>query len=647
MWQRRYAGDPGVVGRTIVVDGHPHTVIGVMPREFNFPFGGVRGWVPLDARVGGAAREVRPHLLFGVLADGWTRERAETELDAIHASLAAEYPDAEGESAGIALVGMREALNFGWYILRPVSLAMGAAVALLLLIACANIAGLGLARAEVRRHEIAVRGALGASSFRVIRQVIVEMLVLATLGGILGLVLARGGLQGLNAVMPEDLFRVGEFGVDSGALLFVTAVVLVAAIAAGIAPALLAARSNAGAVLRADQRTAGSVRAGRLRRVLVMTQVAVALVLVVCAGLTARSLQGARDVSLGFEPDGVLTVELTLPETTYADAAAVRDLYQRYLAALRELPVVRAAGTQTAIPLNHENPSIEIGIEGVAMARDERPRAWFFRISPGYVEAIGTRLLEGRAFTELDGPDGERVALVNRTFAQRLLDGDAIGRVIVPGQGTPHRVVGVIDDVLHTDIGAPAGPQVYLPASQGSPRRQFVVVRTAGEPAAAVPAVRSVLAAIDADLPAAFMPMSDVVGIAVMPWSMMAAASVVFGVFALLLGAIGLYGVIAFSVERRRRELGVRLALGADRGTLLRLVVGEGLRLAGIGIAIGLAGAFGAGRLLASLLFGVRPEDPVTLAGATLVLLVVAVLATLVPARRALRADPLEVLRSG
>lgn len=647
LWQRRYAGDADIVGRTIPVDGRVLTVVGVMPRDFAFPFNDARAWVPLEEQAGGDPREVWPHLIFGRLAEGWTRERATSELATIHAGLAQTYPDADGQADGIVIVELREALNFAWDILRIASIAMAGAVLVVLLIACANIAGLGLARAEGRRLELAVRGALGASSFRLVRQILVETLVVATLGGGLAFLVARLGLRTLGTVLPPELFHVGEFDLDAGAVLFLGAVVLVAAVLAGIGPALLAARSGAAATLREDGRTAGGLRAGRMRRGLVVAQVALGLVLAVGAGLMARSLGQARDVPLGFVPGPVLTAEIVLPDGSYRDPEAVSAFFDRYTEALRGLPGVRSVATHSALPLNHETSIARVAVEGVPMVEDERPLAQYFRSSQDYFETMGIPLLEGRDFGTGDTFEGDPVAIVNRSFARDVLGGDAVGRRILLGSGTTvRRVIGVVDDVRHEDVAATVGPQVYLAMTQAVSRRRFVVIRTAGDPAAFTATARSTLATVDADLPAVFQPMSAVVDVALLQWRALAAMLALFGILALGLAAVGLYGLIAYSVERRRREIGVRLALGARHGDVTRMIVNEGLRLAGIGIALGLVGSLAAGRVVAAALFGVQPHDPLTLGAAAFVFVAIAVLASLLPARRAVRLDPLEALRT-
>ncbi len=647
LWQRRYSGDPGVLGRTVTVDGRARTVIGVMPREFNFPFGGVKLWIPFPESMS-EPRADRFHLAFGKLAPGRTIEAAAAELRGIHASLAATYPDVDGRLDGMVVVPLREALNFAWEILRIATVALAGAVLFVLLIACTNVAGLSIARIEAKRREIAVRGALGASRWRLTRQVLVETLVLATVGGALGILMAFVGLDAFGSAIPEDLFRVGDFGIDRQAILFVLGSIVVVAVAAGVAPALLAASASPSSVLREGSRSeAGGRRAGRLRRTLIIAEVALGLVLVVGAGLMARSLERVRDLPLGFNPERVLTVEVTLPATSYPDADAVRTFYARLTTALAADPGFSAVATQSSLPLNHETFTAAIEVDGVPVAEAERPRAQYFRVSPGYFDVMEITRLDGRGVLDSDVATGEPIAVVSRSFARDILGGDAIGRRIRLRNDEPlHRVVGIVDDVRHDEITSAFSPQVYTPAASSPLRRQFVVARTRLDPAAAIPAARQALNSIDADLPAMFRPMRDVVDESLLQWSILATLLGTFSLFALGLGAIGLYGIIAFSVARRRKEIGVRIAIGASRRDVSRLVVGEGLRLAGIGVAIGVAGALAAGRGIAAALYGVSPFDPIALGSAVALFTLIAAAASFVPVWRALRADPLDALRA-
>ncbi len=650
LWQRRYAGDPSIVGRSIRVDGVPFTVIGVMPRDFNFPFGGVKAWTPMRGDPATESRARTQYLLFGRLAPDWTRARAQEDLRGVWSTLVAEHPEEDGRLPAVHTLDMRPALNFAWDILRIAFIALTGAVALVLLIACANITGLGLARALTRRQEVAVRTALGAPRRRLIRQFLVESGLLAVMGGAGGLLMAWGVMRVAGPVFPEELYAIGEFGLDGGVLLFTLLVTGAAALLIGTAPALTATAVAPGSALREGGRsgTAGR-RAGRARALLVMAEMALGLVLVVAAGLLARSLGELTDVPLGFEPDGILTIELTAPSGAYPDPAAYAAYYERVVTAARALPGVTGAGMVAHLPLNHETHGIGFLLPGQTTEPDRAPGAQLFRVSPGYFDAMRIRVAAGRGIEAIDVDGAEDVVVVNRALADRHLGGDAVGRTLLLTDGEPTRsarVVGVVDDVQHSSITEPPGPQIYLALGQSPARRRFLVVRTDASGGAAG-ALRTAVGGIDPDVPAnRLRPMTDLVTEHVGPFAAMSMVLAVFGGFALLLASIGLYGLIAYSVSQRRAEFGVRLALGAEPRDLLRGVVRDGVRLAGFGIGAGLLLALLAGNVFAALLFGVPARDPVTLGVAVLVFLLAALAATVVPATRISRADPVRALRA-
>lgn len=652
LWQRRFGGDGAVIGQTIRLDGEPHTVIGVMPAEFNFPFGGVKLWTPMRDDASTTPRDARPVLVFGRLAGGWTLESAREDLAGVWRDLSAEYPDIDGQRAGINVLGMRESLNFAYDILRIAFTALTGAVLFVLLVACANIVGLGLARAFVRRREVAVRSALGASRSRLLRQFLVESAILASIGGALGLLLAHVAMRMAGPVFPEDLFAIGEFGVDGTVILFTAAVTLMAALIIGVAPALSVTSTRPGDALREGGRSgAAGVRSSRLRSALVIGELALGLVLVVGAGLMTRSLSRATDVDLGFEPDGLLTVELMAPAAAYPDIASYAAYYRRVADAVTALPGVESASTGRILPLNHETPMAGYVVPGDPAVSDPLPMAESFPVGAGWIEALGIERLEGRDFQPADFGEGERVVMVNRTFADRHYGGSAVGQTVRLESGDSLmtlRIVGVVADVRHSSLTEPPPPQVYLPVDRTSSRRRFLVARVTGDPASLAASIRNAVAGIDPDIPAnRLRPMRDIVLESVGPFAAMSIVLAVFGGFSLLLAAIGLYGLIAYSVSQRQTEFGVRMALGAAPRELVRGVVSEGVKLAGAGIVVGLLFALVAGRVLGSLLFGVSATDPVTFGLAAAVFLGCAMLATAVPALRASRSDPVSALRQG
>ena len=647
-WLRRYNGDADIIGREIRLDGQPTTVIGVMPRDFNFPFGGVKLWAPMRGNAADEARTRTAHLIVGRLASGWTADRAANDLDRVHRELAAAFPEDDGAFDGITAVGMRMALSFAWDVLRVASVALLGAVAFVLLIVCANLAGLGLARASTRRREIAVRTALGASRARLVRLMFAETLVIAVIGAAIGLILARFVVNTIGPLFPEDLYRVGEFSIDLRVLGFTLLITMAAAAMSGLAPAFSITSGRVSEVLKEAGRTGAGRRTSRFRRGLVAAEVALGLLLTACAGLMVRSLAHVRDLPLGYEPENVLSVELILPEAEYA-AASVNDAYDRITEAVRALPGVVTAGTVGYLPLNHETQGIEFHA-GDAIPRELLPSAIYNRISPGYIESMRIDLIGGRAFDARDRPETERVALVNQHLADRFFPrGDAIGAVLrmeASSGPLPLRIVGVVEDVRHADVTAEIGPQIYVPLAQSSVRRRFLMVRGEAEAGTLAPLVRNAIGTVEPDLPTGgARTMQTVVMEATVAWSAMSVALGIFGVFALLIASIGLYGVIAFSVAQRRSEMGVRMALGAGARDVAKLILGEAARLSATGIALGLLGAIVAGRIIASLLYGVRPGDPTTLATVVAVFMVVTLAASAVPALRAARTEPVDVLK--
>ena len=651
LWQRRYAGDAGIVDRTIRVDGVPHRVIGVMPADFNFPFGGVKAWTPIRESASTEPRDRAQFLIFGRLAPGWTPERARDELRAVWQRLAAEHPAEDGRATGVRLLDMRPALNFAYDILRVAFVALTGAVSFVLLIACANITGLGLARAMTRRQEVAVRSALGAPRRRLIRQFFIESALLAACGGMIGLGLAWAVMRAAGPVFPEDLYAIGEFGVDGAVLAFTVGVTGIAALLIGIAPALTASGASPGDALREGGRSgAAGRRTSRVRAVLVVSEMALGLVLVVAAGLLARSLGRLADVPLGFEPEGVLTIELTAPASAYPDTAAYGAFYDRVVEAARVVPGITHAGLVAHLPLNHETWGVGFAAPGQSTEVDQLPGAELFRVSPGYFDAMRIRVTSGRGIEAGDLWGAADVAVVNRTLADRHLGGAAPGGVLLLADRDPLRpvrVVGVVDDVRHSSITETPGPQIYLALAQSPSRRQFLLARTPGNASTLSPALRAAVGGIDPDVPAnRLRPMTDFVTESVGPFAAMSIVLAVFGGFALLLATIGLYGLIAYSISQRQAEFGVRMALGAQPRDLLRSVVRDGIRLAGAGIAIGLLLSLLGGRALAALLFGVPARDPLTLGASALVFLVAALAASVIPAARVSRANPLRALRA-
>lgn len=652
LWRRRFGGDPGVLGRPITLDGVQRTVVGVMPAAFVFPFGSARLWLPIPEDP--VADRGRMNLqIVGRLSPGWTAERARTELAAVQAELAERYPDQDGRMSGVTVKPLREALNFVWDVLAISFPILMGAVAFVLLIACLNVASLTLARAGGRAREMAVRVALGAPRGRIVRQLLTESLVLALLGGVAGVLLASWATGLIDPVLPEDIYRVGRIQIDGVVLAFSLAVTLATPVAFGLWPALSATRAGIGRRMNEEARGSASVRTSRARRGLVVAQVGLAVVLTTGAALMVRSLASVQRIDLGFDAERIVTAELTLPAAEYPTAEQRSAWVDRAVEAVGRVQGVTSAAASAWLPLNHELYTWQVAppaMEGTPT--EEWPLAIENGVHPGYFATLGVQVLEGRGFTGADGPGDDPVVVVGRTLADRLWPGQsAIGRTLLASTGDGSierfRVVGVVGDVRHADLSMDdPGLEVYRPTGQAAGRRWFLLARTDRAPGAVVAAVREALLEAEPDLPANVRPMTDVVRENLLQWGIGSVFMGTFGAGALLLAALGIYGLIAYSVAQRRREIGVRLALGATRGEIRRVVVGDGMRLTAIGILVGLVAAIALARAAAAALYGVGPFDPVTLLAVSAVFVGVAALASLLPAERASRTDPIHVLRA-
>jgi predicted permease len=648
LWRRRYGADPAIVGRSIVLDGAPFTVVGVMPAEFNFPFGGVKMWIPLPPDAADEPRDRERHIPIGRLKDGVTREEVRGELEAIQRELGSVHPEVDGRFSGVSVKPLREALNFAYDVMEASFLVLLAAVAFVLLIACANVASLTLARTGARSREIAVRAALGARSARLVRELLTEGLLLAVAGGVLGVLLADWGARAIGPLIPEDLFRVGEVRVDGVVLLASSILTLATPLVFGLGPAIGASRSSLISALKEGGRT--GTASIRWRRALVVAEIALSIVLAGGTGLMLRSFLELQDVDMGFVPENVLTVEVTLPESAYPDHVRQESYFERGRAELASLGPVRSVGVTEPLPMNHELWSTQFALPGKAPARSEDwPAAREFRVSPGYFDAMGIPLRAGRAVEAMDGAEAPKVLLVSESLARLHFPGrDAIGEMLLLGdalKSEPWTIVGVAADVKHDGFQDASPLQVYRPLAQTGSRGRFFVIETETSPESLAAAAREVLARIDPNLPVTLRPMREIVQESALQWSLSSWLLGVFAGVALALASLGIYGIIAYSVSARRREIGLRMALGATRSQIRGLVVREGLMLGGLGLAIGLALAGVAAKLIASLLYGVGPFDPPTFAAVIALFLATAIAASFLPADRAARTDPVGVLR--
>jgi len=652
LWTRRFAADSTIVGRTIVLDGTPRTVIGILPKSFeDVHQSDAQLYTPLGYAVGQpwACRSCRHLTAVARLRDGVSRERANVELNQISAQIVAAYPK-EYSAAGMFVQQMQEQST---HAVRPALLAIAGAVALVLLIAVANVVNLQLARAVRRDTEFGVRLALGAGTGRLAQQLAAEGLVIATAGGALGVALGWATLPLLVARLPRSFPRIDAIHFDLAALAVVAAIVVPLAIVLGVVPARGARkRVLFSGALRGAGRVTGADH-HRTRSTLVVAEVALALLLLASAGLLARSLVRLLSVDPGFEPKGLITMQVESSGPGYAQMASALDFRQRTIDAARAVPGVIGAAQTTSIPLGGNIDQYGISAQDKPLDNPElAPYATGYRVVGDYLRVMRIRLLAGRDFTDQDARDtSSSVAIVSAALAKVIWgDENAVGkRIHVPNASHQwSTVIGVAADVRHQSLDADDRRAVYIPESSWgwASGNAILVVRARSTSAALVRQIRAAVGAVDPSQPVTDLRTMDVV--VASSAAQRSLALTLFGAFAtlaLLLSAAGIYGVLAGSVAERTREIGLRSALGATPGDLLRMVLGRGLGLAAVGVVLGLLGALATTRYLQSLLFGVGPTDPLMLGGAAAVLLTVAAVACLVPARRAIRVDPMEALR--
>jgi putative ABC transport system permease protein len=650
LWRRRFGGDSSVIGRTVPVAGGIATVIGVMPRSFRpMPWGTEEFWEPFRLDPNDRSRHGRYIMVLGRLRPGVTRAQAQAEMDGIAAGLEHEYPEFDtGWGANVVsltdqVVGAaRRAL---WIVL--------AAVGIVLLIASANVGNLMLVRADGRRREFAVRTALGASRWRLVRQWLVESVCVAALGGAGGLVLAQWGVGVLVASGPAGIPRLAEVTLDGRVALVVAVVTLVVGIAAGLPAALgVSGRGLAAGLHGESTRTTRDIAARRFRSGLVVGQLALALMLLAGAGLLVRSIQKLSAVNAGFDPQNLLTLSVDLPSATYADGARQTAFFSQLVNRVHALPGVTAAGATSFLPLSSAGAATRFWIVGRPAPEPGQWTSADIRVvDTGYFSAMRIPLVGGRSFTAADRADAPPVVLVNEAMARQFWPGGSpLGARLTISWVHPDaqpEIVGIAGDVHAEALDEAARPMIYYPESQEPSSSMMIVARSGGDAARLAGAVRATVHDLDPNLPVsdvATMSTRLVQSMADRRYPMLLLA--LFAALAVLLAAIGIYGVLSYTVNERRREFGVRLALGARRDDVLRLVLGGGMRLTLAGIAIGAVGAAIGARVLGRLLYEVPPVDPVTFALVGAGLAAVALVAMCVPALRATRVDPMAVLRS-
>ena len=657
LWQRRFGGERSAVGRDVILNGEPYHIVGVMPADFQFEYPNVDLWVPAAFTPEQLADHASHYLdVVGRLKPGVTVEQAEADLNVIARGISEAHPD-DAANLKAAVVPLRE--HLAGDARRPLLLLL-AAVALVLLIACANVAGVLLSRAAARRREIAVRAALGASRLRIVRQLMTESALLSAAGGVVGALLALWTFSFLGQLVPAGLGAVAEPRLDAAVLGFTLFVSLVASIAFGLAPALQASKTDLSDALKQTGGRSGAGAGRRLRGAFVVAEVALALVLLVGAGLVVRTLYNLHEQYAGLKPESVLTVRTQLADNRYREPARRAAFYDRVLERVKSLPGVVAAGYTTAVPLMRKGGANGLSIEGKDNGPNANWNANHRQVSPDYFRALGVALREGRGLEERDDEGSLPVAVINETMARSFWPGEtAVGKrfkVGLPDSPQPWlMVVGVVEDVRQMASDEPVKAEMYVPYRQAvvywkagnnwfAPRD--LVVRTSVEPKSLAPAVREAVKEVDPYQPVSgVLTLEEVLRLDTAQRRVGMILLAAFAGLALLLAALGIYGVLAFFVVQHTPEIGVRMALGASPGDMLRMVVGRGMRLALAGVGVGLAAAFALTRLIESQLFGVSASDPLTFAGLALLLAAVALLACLIPARRATKVDPMVALR--
>ncbi len=655
LWQRRFSGSEDVLGKSIYLDNVDYQIVGILPHDFQFEKP-VDLWIPLtttDPEVN--VRNAHFLSVIGRLRPGVSEKSVAADLTAVAKYESATFPDMFPPSTGFDFRARPYLEDIVGDIRLPLYVLL-AAVGFVLLIACTNVANLLLAKAAPRQREIALRTALGARRWHLIRQLLTESILLAIIAGGIGVLLATWGTSALVALSPDSLPRAREIGFDWRVLAFTGVIALTTGVVFGLLPAIWGPRVDLTDALKEGSRgsTAGG---GRLRKILVVAEVALSVMLLVGAGLMVRSFSRLRSVNPGFQTDHALTLRVALPvpnsQISAADEDRFMSFYDRALARLSELPGVTAAGASNMIPLDGNGTDRLIEIEGyVPRDQSDMPDAQNRQATPGFFAAMGIPLVRGRLIERSDDNKAARVLVVNDTFAKRFFpNGDAIGKRIRLGKLTSDfpwaTIVGVVGDVRGFALDEPPEPTMYWPVAQIRATPSLaIVVRTENDPAALAPSARDAIAEIDGAQPIYdVQPLDQLVAKSLGQRRFTLMLMVLFGVIALVLSAIGIYGVMAFAVTQRTQEIGIRMALGASALDVLKMVVGSGMFLAAIGVAAGLIGAFALTRLMASLLFGVSPTDLVTFGLVTAGLLMVALLACYIPARRATKVDPLVALR--
>ena len=657
LWQRRFNADPNVVGRAVGINGRSYTVAGVMPAGFAFPLGAepVELWINagVDGEGGAPLMKQRGnHYLevLGRLKPGVTLAQAQAEIGRIAANLGQQYPDTNSAFGGIAVPFYQRVTGDA----RLALLVLLGAVGCVLLIACANVANLLLARASARRREIAIRAALGAGRGRVVRQLLTESVLLSLCGGVAGMMLALWGTEVLLAMVPKGLPRAAEASLDGRVLGFTLLISLLTGMLFGLAPAWQSLRTDLNDTLREGGR-GGDGRGSRVRSALIVSEVAVAFLLLVCAGLLINSFWRLRQVNPGFDPKSVLSFRVSLPGTQYDKPEKVEAFYQQLSSRIQAMPGVVSVSGVNPLPLSGNNAGVGFAIEGQPTDPGRPfPYDTYLRvIRPDYFQTMKIQLVAGRDFNERDKLESTPAAIINESLAKRYFPNqNPLGRRINPSFGVDGRgvlwreIVGVVKDVHHASLSEDSDAEVYVAHTQAPWNTITVVARTSINPSSLIQSVRNEVRSLNPDLPVYdIRTLEDRISLTVAQPRFQMLLLTIFAGIALLLTAVGLYGVLAYNVAQRTQEIGIRMALGASAGKVRAMVVRQGMTLALAGIGLGLIASFAATRLLASLLFGVTATDPLTFALIGLAMLLIALAACWIPARRATKVDPMIALR--
>jgi putative ABC transport system permease protein len=648
LWQRKFHSDASAVGQTLTVNGVPRTIVGVVPHELG-EMVAADLWLPTAINPNHSERRSHNYGIVARLKGGVTVEQARAEMTMIARRLEQEYP-ATNTGWGVRLFPMAEMYSGR---IRPVLLVLLGAVGLLLLIACANLANLLLARAATRQKEIAIRGALGAGRLRIVRQLLTESLVLAFAGGTLGLILAAWSVRLLRGVVPDMFPTMKQMTMDAHVLAFTVGICILTGLLFGMVPAWKASRTDLNTTLKeAGGRSGSAGGSQRIRSTLLASEVALAVLLSVSAGLLMRSFAGVMKVNPGLRTDNILTMNLSLPEVKYKTPLDRLTFFKTLVERLEAVPGVRSAGAVQFLPLRVSILSFRIGVTRfqiqarAAVPEDQQPLADYRSVTAGYFKTMEIALRQGRLFDQRDNLDSKRVAIVNEAMVRRhFANENPLGQRILFGDA-PQEIVGVVADAKLYGLDAPVEPAIYSVHTQVPNSDMVLVVRTEGDPAALTTAVRREILKLDAEQPISNVrTMQKVLSDSLMLRRVLMLMLSVFAGLALTLATVGIYGLTAYSASRRTHEIGLRTALGANQLQILRLVVGRGLVISLIGAAIGVAAAFQLTRVLSGMLYGVTATDPVVFAGVPLFLMTVSAVASYLPARKAMRIDPLVVLR--